>query len=84
MHTESHIDGYDDCCDEFRGAREIGFACPIEGAADWLLYGTDFTSVSAGAPELCYWPIRFCPFCGQTLKPAPRSDLRGRRPFGKS
>ena len=55
------------CCDDFRSAYEVTFLNPMPGQAEWLAYGTDFETVSAGAPELRYWPVRFCPFCGARL-----------------
>jgi hypothetical protein len=55
------------CCDEFREAVESTFAQPIDEPTGWVLYGTDHTSVAAGQPELRYWPIRHCPFCGAKL-----------------
>lgn len=61
------------CCDEFREAVAAAFANPIEGPAGWILYGTDHDSVIAGEPELRYWPIRFCPFCGSELPRPPPS-----------
>lgn len=71
------------CCEEFRSAFDVTFANPVDGAFDWLLYGTDYESVAAGLPELRYWPIRFCPFCGQRLNPARSVSARDRREFGK-
>ena len=55
------------CCDEFRSAYEVTFANLSDGPTGWLLYGTDHETVSAGQPELRYWPIRYCPFCGAKL-----------------
>jgi hypothetical protein len=57
------------CCDELRSAVQAAFAIPITGQAGWILYGTDHDSVLAGEPELRYWPIRYCPFCGAALPP---------------
>lgn len=71
------------CCEDFRSANEVTFANPIDGATPWLLYGTDYESVAAGLPELRYWPIHFCPFCGRKLAPAPRLPHLRRRQFGK-
>ena len=34
--------------------------------------------VASGAPELRYWPVRFCPFCGAALPPPPASIRRRR------
>jgi hypothetical protein len=70
------------CCDEFRDAVESTFAEPIDEPTGWVLYGTDHTTVAAGQPELRYWPIRFCPFCGQRLTLPPPDLLR--RPHGKA
>jgi hypothetical protein len=55
------------CCEELRSAVQAAFAIPIEGPTGWILYGTDHDSVLAGEPELRYWPVRFCPFCGAAL-----------------
>jgi hypothetical protein len=66
------------CCDEFGDAVATTFAEPIDEPTGWVLYGTDHTTVAAGQPELRYWPIRFCPFCGRRLT-LPRPDLL-RRP----
>lgn len=57
------------CCDELRSAVQAAFAIPVAGLAGWILYGTDHDSVLAGEPELRYWPVRFCPFCGAPLPP---------------
>ena len=64
------------CCPELRSAYEVTFLQPIDEPTGWLLYGTDHATVSAGSPELRYWPIRFCPFCGAELPPPPASALR--------
>lgn len=66
------------CCDEFRSAVEVSFAMPVNGPTGWLLYGTDAETVSAGLPELRYWAVRFCPFCGAALRPYPGTLPRGR------
>jgi len=71
------------CCEEFQSASDVTFANAIDGATSWLLYGTDYDSVSSGQPELRYWPIRFCPFCGKALEPAKSLPPRGRRQFGR-
>jgi hypothetical protein len=63
------------CCDDLRGAHEITFLVPLPDQAAWLAYGTDFETTSAGAPELRFWPVRFCPFCGTPL-PEGRSMPR--------
>ena len=70
----SRTDGWTTCCDEFRDAFESTFAQPIDEPTGWVLYGTDHATVAVGQPELRYWPIRFCPFCGRrlTLPPADR------------
>ena len=69
------------CCDEFREAVESTFAQPIDERTGWVLYGTDHASVQAGQPELRYWPIRHCPFCGVELTlPAPDLLRRAKRP----
>jgi hypothetical protein len=71
------------CCDEFRDAVECTFAQPIDEPTGWVLYGTDHASVAAGSPELRYWPIRHCPFCGAELAlPPPELLSRARRPGG--
>jgi hypothetical protein len=67
------------CCNEFQEAVESTFAQPIDEPTGWVLYGTDHTSVAAGQPELRYWPIRRCPFCGSRLEP-PAVDAFRRRP----
>jgi hypothetical protein len=64
------------CCDELRSAYEITFLNQVRGQDEWLAYGTDFETVSAGAPELRFWPVRFCPFCGARL---PALDDRHRQ-----
>lgn len=76
--TEDHI-AY--CCDEFRSAVDATFAMPVHGPTGWLLYGTDAETVSAGLPELRYWAVRFCPFCGSRLAPYP-GVLPRSRAFG--
>ncbi len=69
------------CCDEFRSAMDVTFAMPVNGPTGWLLYGTDAETVSAGLPELRYWAIQYCPFCGARLQPYP-GDLPRGRAFG--
>ena len=59
------------CCDELRSAYEITFLNAVPGQEDWLAYGTDFETVSGGVPEIRFWPVRYCPFCGARL-PAAR------------
>ena len=59
------------CCEEFSSAYEITFLKPVRGQTEWLAYGTDFETVSAGSPEIRFWPVRFCPFCGAAL---PKAD----------
>lgn len=68
------------CCAEFRSAYEVTFANPMDGPTGWLLYGTDYETVSAGQPALRYWPIRYCPFCGAKLSPITRSVQRHASP----
>lgn len=68
--------GVDSCCEEWQAAVELTFANPYERAPGWLLYGTDRDTVSAGQPELRYWPVRYCPFCGALLPADPRK-IRG-------
>ena len=70
------------CCQEFRSAIETTFANPIDGPTGWLLYGTDYDSVIGGNPELRYWPISFCPFCGAALSAPPADVLARKRAFG--
>ncbi len=70
------------CCEEFATAVETTFANPIDGPTGWLLYGTDRETISAGQPELRYWPVRFCPFCGARLPRSPRESLTRTRMFG--
>jgi hypothetical protein len=55
------------CCDDLASAYAVTFLNPLRDEEDWLAYGTDFDSVSAGAPEIRFWPVRFCPFCGARL-----------------
>lgn len=55
------------CCDELREAFHTTFINPMRGQPEWLAYGTDFESVSSGAPEIRFWPVRYCPFCGHRL-----------------
>lgn len=69
------------CCDEFRSAYEVTFANPIAGTVGWLLYGTDHDTVSTGQPELRYWPIRYCPFCGTQLPHASTTMIHHPRSF---
>ena len=64
------------CCEELRSAYETTFLQPIDQPTGWILYGSDHATVSAGSPELRYWPIRFCPFCGAALPAPPASILR--------
>ena len=64
------------CCAELRSAYETTFLQPIDEPTGWILYGTDHQTVAVGAPELRYWPIRFCPFCGVALAPPQASILR--------
>jgi hypothetical protein len=68
--------GLSPCCDDLASALAITFIVPDRRHRTWLAYGADFDSVSSGAPEIRFWPIQFCPFCGQTLPafaPAPSS-----------
>jgi hypothetical protein len=58
------------CCEDLRSAYDVTFLNPARGQDAWIAYGTDFDSVSAGSPEIRYWPVRFCPFCGASLPPA--------------
>jgi hypothetical protein len=69
------------CCAEFRSAVEVAFAMPVNGPTGWLLYGTDAETVGAGLPELRYWAVQYCPFCGARLQPYP-GDLPRGRAFG--
>ena len=66
------------CCPELRSAYETTFLQPIDQPTGWLLYGTDHATVASGAPELRYWPVSFCPFCGAALPAPPASILRRR------
>lgn len=68
------------CCDAFGEAVESTFAQPIDEPTGWVLYGTDHTSVAAGQPELRYWPITHCPFCGSRLSLPAAELLRRRQP----
>ena len=69
------------CCEELRSAYETTFLQPIDEPTGWIFYGTDHQTVSVGQPELRYWPVRFCPFCGAPLPEPPSSMLRrGRGP----
>ena len=54
------------------------FAMPVNGPTGWLLYGTDAETVSGGLPELRYWAVQYCPFCGARLQPYPGELPRGR------
>jgi len=78
--TEPAAEGVRFCCAELRSAYETTFLQPIDEPTGWLLYGTDHATVSAGSPELRYWPIRFCPFCGAALPPPASLSVRRRRP----
>lgn len=64
------------CCDEWRTASNVTFANAIDGTRGWLLYGTDRDTVSTGQPELRFWPVRYCPFCG-VLLPVATDKIRG-------
>ena len=64
------------CCEEFQSAYDVTFASPADRTGAWLLYGTDWQTVSTGEPELRYWPIRHCPFCGALLLPASESMIK--------
>jgi hypothetical protein len=75
-------DAFAPCCDDFRSALEVTLVNPIESASGWLLYGTDYETTSAGHPELRYWPISYCPFCGARLKRLPSEQLPRPRAFG--
>ena len=55
------------CCEDLRSAYEVTFFNPLPGRDEWLAYGADFETVSAGAPEIRFWLVRFCPFCGASL-----------------
>lgn len=63
----SPVTGSVGCCDEFRRAVEISFANYRDDETGWFLFGTDHESAIAGEPEIAYWIIRFCPFCGAPL-----------------
>lgn len=69
----------DFCCDELREAYDGTFLNPVRGQPDWLAYGTDFETVSRGVPEIRFWPVRYCPFCG-TLLPAAETLPRRNEP----
>ena len=72
------------CCEDFRSACDITFANPIDSDSGWLLYGTDYETVSVGNPEIRFWPARHCPFCGSRLKKATVAPGRSVRGFGRS
>lgn len=74
-------DAYQACCDDFASAVDATFANAIDSPTGWLLYGTDYDSVASGQPELRYWPIAFCPFCGASLAPPAAGMLRSPRRF---
>lgn len=66
------MSGLSFCCEDLRSAYDVTFLNPVPLQADWIAYGADFETVSAGAPEIRFWPVRFCPFCGTPL-PAARA-----------
>ena len=76
--------GIEYCCSDFRSACDVTFANPIDSDSGWLLYGTDYETVSVGSPEIRFWPARFCPFCGSRLKKAVVVPARSSRRFGRS
>jgi hypothetical protein len=79
--SRDHLPAF--CCDEFRSAYDVTFVNPVGGTVGWILYGTDYETVSVGQPELRYWPIHHCPFCGVKLPPiteSSRPDALPRRP----
>jgi hypothetical protein len=57
---------------------DVTFTMPINDPTGWLLYGTDAETVGAGLPELRYWAVQYCPFCGARLRPYPGALPRGR------
>ena len=76
--------GIEHCCEDFRSACDVTFANPIDSDSGWLLYGTDYETVSVGNPEIRFWPARYCPFCGSRLKKATVVPTRGHRRFGQT
>lgn len=70
----------DVCCTEFGRAVEITFANYRDDETGWFLFGTDHDSAIAGSPEVGFWAIRHCPFCGERLRRPERHQPRG--PWG--
>jgi hypothetical protein len=68
------------CCTDLQEAYAVTFFNPVPGQEEWLAYGTDFETVSAGAPEIRFWPVRYCPFCGERLPDATAFPARNRPP----
>ncbi len=56
------------CCAAFVSAIETTFANYLDDTTGWFLFGTDHESTVAGSPEIAYWAIHFCPFCGAELR----------------
>lgn len=70
------------CCEDLDSAYEVTFLNAVRGEAIWLAYGTDFESVSAGVPEIRFWPVSYCPFCGRRLPDVNAMGALGRLPAG--
>jgi hypothetical protein len=56
------------CCAEFKSAIDVSFANYRDDETGWFLFGTDHDSAIGGTPEITFWVIRYCPFCGGLLE----------------